>query len=83
LLCPIRQIEGPPRPEKSHHGGGHVDPCHRLLSVSSEGSTPALGDAQASRLFDVPPEDTLKGVRDRAIWPPCFITASVARNSAG
>jgi site-specific recombinase XerD len=31
------------------------------------GSTPALGDAQARKLLDAPPPDTLKGVRDRAI----------------
>ena len=32
-----------------------------------EGKTPALGDAQARRLLDAPPSDTLKGKRDRAI----------------
>jgi integrase/recombinase XerD len=36
-------------------------------SRSNEGSTPALGDAQARRLLEAPPVDTLKGVRDRAI----------------
>jgi integrase/recombinase XerD len=34
---------------------------------SNEGSTPALSDLQARRLLEAPPEDTLKGVRDRAI----------------
>jgi integrase/recombinase XerD len=34
---------------------------------SNEGSTPALGDAQARRLLEALPADTLKGVRDRAI----------------
>lgn len=34
---------------------------------SNEGRTPALGDAQARRLLDTPPESTLKGKRDRAI----------------
>jgi site-specific recombinase XerD len=29
--------------------------------------TPALGDAQARKLLEAPPADTLKGVRDRAI----------------
>ena len=33
----------------------------------NEGSTPALGDAQARRLLEAPAPDTLKGVRDRAI----------------
>ena len=37
------------------------------LANGNEGSTPALGDAQARRLLEAPPPDTLKGVRDRAI----------------
>ena len=32
-----------------------------------EGKTPALGDAEAKKLLQTPPEDTLKGLRDRAI----------------
>lgn len=32
-----------------------------------EGKTPALGDAQARALLNAPPDETLKGVRDRAI----------------
>jgi integrase/recombinase XerD len=32
-----------------------------------EGSTPALGDAQARRLLEAPPPDTLKDIGDRAI----------------
>lgn len=34
---------------------------------SNEGTTPALSDAQARRLLEELAEDTLKGVRDRAI----------------
>lgn len=34
---------------------------------ANEGKTPALSDAQARKLLDAPPEDTLKGKRDRAI----------------
>ncbi len=34
---------------------------------SNEGKTPALSTEQARRLLDAPPEDTLKGKRDRAI----------------
>jgi integrase/recombinase XerD len=34
---------------------------------ANEGKTPALSDAQAKRLLDAPPSDTLKGKRDRAI----------------
>jgi integrase/recombinase XerD len=37
------------------------------MSNNNEGSTPALGDAQARDLLDAPPDNTLKGVRDRAI----------------
>jgi integrase len=37
------------------------------VANNNEGSTPALGDAQARRLLEAPPADTLKGVRDRAI----------------
>ena len=39
----------------------------RPKAETSEGRTPALGDAQARRLLDAPPSDTLKGKRDRAI----------------
>jgi len=39
----------------------------RPKAETSEGKTPALGDAQARRLLDAPPSDTLKGRRDRAI----------------
>lgn len=34
---------------------------------ANEGKTPAISDAQARRLLDAPPADTLKGKRDRAI----------------
>jgi integrase/recombinase XerD len=37
------------------------------MANGNEGSTPALGDAQARKLLEAPPGDTLKGVRDRAI----------------
>jgi integrase/recombinase XerD len=37
------------------------------MANGNEGSTPALGDAQARTLLNAPPEDTLKGKRDRAI----------------
>ena len=44
-----------------------VDGVKRPTANSNEGSTPALGDAQARRLLEAPAPDTLKGVRDRAI----------------
>ncbi len=47
--------------------GNPVDGVKRPPSNSNEGSTPALGDAQARQLLDAPPDDTLKGKRDRAI----------------
>jgi len=47
--------------------GNPVDGVKRPAANGNEGSTPALGDAQARRLLDAPPPDTLKGVRDRAI----------------
>ncbi|ABM40207.1 tyrosine-type recombinase/integrase [Polaromonas naphthalenivorans] len=39
----------------------------RPKAETSEGKTPALGDAQARALLGAPPSDTLKGKRDRAI----------------
>jgi site-specific recombinase XerD len=47
--------------------GNPVDGVKRPIVTSNEGSTPALGDAQARRLLEAPSPDTLKGVRDRAI----------------
>src|SRR5246127_59191 len=48
--------------------GNPVDDVKGPAANNNEGSTPALGDAQARRrLLDAPPADTLKGVRDRAI----------------
>ena len=47
--------------------GNPVDGVKRPMANGNEGSTPALGDAQARKLLDAPPSDTLKGMRDRAI----------------
>lgn len=47
--------------------GNPVDGVKRPTANGNEGSTPALGDAQARKLLEAPPEDTLKGKRDRAI----------------
>ena len=47
--------------------GNPVDGVKRPLANGNEGSTPALSDAQARRLLEAPADDTLKGVRDRAI----------------
>ena len=53
--------------ERNAVGGNPVDGVRRPMASSNEGTTPALGDAQARRLLEAPPPDTLKGVRDRAI----------------
>jgi site-specific recombinase XerD len=53
--------------ERNAVAGNPVDGVKRPMANNNEGSTPALGDAQARRLLEAPPPDTLKGVRDRAI----------------
>jgi site-specific recombinase XerD len=53
--------------ERDAVAGNPVDGVKRPMTNSNEGSTPALSDEQARRLLEAPPEDTLKGVRDRAI----------------
>lgn len=53
--------------ERNAVAGNPVDGVKRPMANSNEGSTPALSDGQARRLLEAPPEDTLKGVRDRAI----------------
>ena len=44
-----------------------VNGVKRPASNSNEGTTPALSNAQVRKLLHAPPEDTLKGKRDRAI----------------
>ncbi len=53
--------------ERNAVPGNPVDGVKRPMVNGNEGSTPALGDAQVRRLLAAPPEDTLKGKRDRAI----------------
>ena len=53
--------------EHNAGAGNPVDGVKRPMAKGNEGSTPALGDAQVRKLLEAPPEDTLKGVRDRAI----------------
>src|SRR5215471_10902507 len=53
--------------ERNAVAGNPVDGVKRPAANGNEGSTPALGDAQARKLLEAPPDDTLKGVRDRAI----------------
>lgn len=53
--------------ERNAVAGNPVDGVKRPMANSNEGSTPALSDTQARRLLEAPPEDTLKGMRDRAI----------------
>ena len=47
-----------------------------------QGKTPALGDHQARGLLDSPEQISLKGKRDRAIWPLCSITRCAVKNYA-
>ncbi|MBX7222582.1 MAG: tyrosine-type recombinase/integrase [Blastocatellia bacterium] len=44
-----------------------VDGVQRPKDGANEGKTPAIGDAEARRLLNAPPLNTLKGKRDRAI----------------
>jgi integrase/recombinase XerD len=53
--------------ERNAVPGNPVDGVKRPAANGNEGSTPALGDAQARRILEAPPPDTLKGIRDRAI----------------
>ncbi|MEO8631246.1 MAG: tyrosine-type recombinase/integrase [Betaproteobacteria bacterium] len=53
--------------ERNAVGGNPVDGVKRPMANGNEGSTPALGDEQARKLLDAPPDDTLKGTRDRAV----------------
>jgi integrase/recombinase XerD len=53
--------------ERNAVAGNPVDGVKRPAANGNEGSTPALGDAQARKLLDAPSADTLKGVRDRAV----------------
>jgi site-specific recombinase XerD len=53
--------------ERNAVSGNPLDGVKRPMANGNEGSTPALGDAQARKLLEAPPTDTLKGVRDRAI----------------
>lgn len=48
-------------------GGNPVNGVKRPRIESSEGKTPALGDAQAKALLDAPEPDTVQGLRDRAL----------------
>jgi integrase/recombinase XerD len=67
--------------ERNAVAGNPVDGVKRPIANNNEGSTPALGDAQARKLLDAPPADTLKGVVIGRYWRLCSITAFVARNS--
>jgi hypothetical protein len=54
----------------------------RPKAEGNEGKMPALGDGQARALLDAPPENTLKGKRDRAILATFLHQGLRARNSA-
>lgn len=44
-----------------------VDGVRRPTAQSNEGLTPAIGNDQARDILSAPPQNTLKGIRDRAI----------------
>ena len=54
--------------EKNAVAGNPVDGVKRPLANGNEGSTPALGDAQARKLLESPPDDTLKGATSFMRW---------------
>jgi len=51
----------------------------RPVPETTEGNTPALGDAQARRLLAAPAGDTLKAKRDRAILATALSRAAPGR----
>jgi integrase/recombinase XerD len=62
--------------------GNPVDGVKRPMANGNEGSTPALGDAQARKLLEAPAADTLKGARDRAILAT-LLYHGIRRDRAG
>ena len=68
--------------ERNAVSGNPVDGVKRPMSNNNEGNTPALGDAQARKLLNAPPDNTLKGFAIAPSWPPCSIMASAAKSSA-
>jgi integrase len=60
--------------------GNPVDGVKRPMANGNEGSTPALGDAQARQLLEASPADTLKVCAIAPSWLPCAITASAVQN---
>ena len=53
--------------ERNAVTGNPTQGVKRPKEGSNEGKTPALGDDESKAFLNIPPEDTLKGVRDRAI----------------
>jgi hypothetical protein len=62
--------------------GNPVDGVKRPMANGNEGSTPALGDAQARQLLEAPSADTLKGVRDRHPRHPALSRHPIKRLAA-
>src|ERR1044072_23231 len=52
-----------------------VKGVERPKAESGEGKTPALGDHQARKLLEAPPDDTIKSNRDRAILSTLLLPA--------
>ena len=63
--------------------GNPVDGVKRPSANANEGSTPALGDAQAASCLMRRPRIRSRACAIAPSWPPCSITVSAARNFAG
>jgi integrase/recombinase XerD len=61
--------------EKNAVTHNSVKGVERPRTESGEGKTPALGDHQARKLLEAPPDDTIKSKRDRAILSTLLLHA--------
>jgi len=68
--------------ERNAVSGNPVDGVKRPMANGNEGSTPALGNAQARKLLEAPPANTLKGVRDRAMLHDPVVVVELADGGA-
>jgi integrase/recombinase XerD len=66
--------------ERNAVAGNPVDGVKRPMANNNEGSTPALGDAQARRLLDAPQKTRSRASGTGRSSPPCSTTAFAGRN---
>ena len=67
--------------ERNAVTGNPVDGVKRPMANGNEGSTPALGDAQARKLLEALPRTRSRASGIGPYWLPCCITVSGAKNS--